>query len=67
MKPGRAMKKRGDRVEDPTPDSLNESDNGFHHRVAVVAYQLYERRGGMDGHALEDWLQAEAIVNGKPE
>jgi hypothetical protein len=24
------------------------------------AYELYERRGGRDGHDIEDWLQAEA-------
>ena len=30
--------------------------------VARVAYELYERRGRMDGHDLEDWLRAEAIV-----
>ena len=24
------------------------------------AYKLYEERGRADGHALEDWLQAEA-------
>lgn len=30
--------------------------------VARVAYGLYEQRGREDGHALDDWLQAEAIV-----
>jgi len=25
-------------------------------------YELYERRGRMDGHELDDWLQAEAEV-----
>jgi len=29
-------------------------------RIRVRAYQLYERRGKRDGHALYDWLQAEA-------
>jgi hypothetical protein len=24
------------------------------------AYELYEKRGRTDGHALDDWLQAEA-------
>jgi hypothetical protein len=67
MKPGRAIKRRGDRVADPTSDSLNESDHGSHDRIALLAYQLYERRGWADGHALDDWLEAEAIVNGKTE
>jgi len=26
------------------------------------AYELYERRGRIDGHELDDWLQAEAEV-----
>jgi hypothetical protein len=30
--------------------------------VARVAYGLYEQRGREDGHALGDWLNAEAIV-----
>ncbi len=30
------------------------------------AQELYEQRGREEGHALEDWLQAEAeVVNGK--
>ena len=30
--------------------------------VARVAYGLYELRGREDGHALDDWLKAEAVV-----
>lgn len=32
-------------------------------REAVIrlhAYRLWERRGGREGHAIDDWLQAEA-------
>jgi hypothetical protein len=29
-------------------------------RIRVRAYELYEKRGKRDGHALLDWLQAEA-------
>jgi hypothetical protein len=29
-------------------------------RMRVRAYELYEKRGKRDGHALHDWLQAEA-------
>jgi hypothetical protein len=35
--------------------------------VRRVAYELYQARGGLDGHALEDWLQAEALVAGERE
>lgn len=29
-------------------------------RIRLRAYELYEQRGKRDGHALEDWLEAEA-------
>jgi hypothetical protein len=31
-------------------------------RIAQKAYELYKERGGQDGRALDDWLEAEAIV-----
>jgi hypothetical protein len=34
-------------------------------RVAARAHQLYEARGGENGKALEDWLQAERDVDGE--
>jgi Protein of unknown function (DUF2934) len=40
------------------------STNGTWHRIATIAYELYEHRGRPDGHDLDDWLNAEAIVNG---
>ena len=30
--------------------------------VAQMAYELFERRGRVHGHDLEDWLEAERIV-----
>ena len=30
--------------------------------VAQAAYELFERRGRVHGHDLEDWLEAERIV-----
>jgi hypothetical protein len=38
-------------------------DAGFYEieeRIRLRAYELYEQRGKRDGHALGDWLQAEA-------
>ena len=43
---------------------LNASTNGTWHRIATKAYELYEQRERLDGHDLDDWLNAEAIVNG---
>lgn len=31
-------------------------------RIAMRAYELYLHRGGMDGNAEEDWLQAEREI-----
>jgi hypothetical protein len=33
-------------------------------KIRERAYQLYEKRGRLDGYALEDWLQAEAEISG---
>ena len=35
--------------------------------VRARAYELYEGRGRIDGHAEEDWLQAEREVAGSNE
>jgi hypothetical protein len=39
---------------------LEASFTPLEQRVRVRAYELYEQRGKGDGHALDDWLPAEA-------
>jgi hypothetical protein len=34
----------------------------LHARISCLAYELYLQRGRRDGHALEDWLDAEREV-----
>jgi hypothetical protein len=36
-------------------------------RIAVRAYELYERRGGEHGRELADWLEAERQIDGTDE
>ncbi len=37
-------------------------------QIALRAYALYEQRGRQDGHAEDDWLQAEReLLEGSPE
>jgi len=36
-------------------------------RIALRAYELYLQRGSTDGHADEDWLQAEHEIMPKQE
>jgi hypothetical protein len=31
-------------------------------RIEKLAYQIYEERGRTDGFALDDWLEAEALI-----
>jgi hypothetical protein len=33
--------------------------------IAKRAYQIYRERGGTDGRALDDWLQAEAELSSR--
>jgi hypothetical protein len=32
------------------------------HEIRIRAYELYEQHGAKDGHALDDWLEAEYEV-----
>jgi hypothetical protein len=36
-------------------------------QIRLLAYELYEARGRGDGHDVEDWLEAEAEINGATE
>ena len=56
----------------PTPiratkqtESLVEVLSKLDEHIRLRAYELYEQRGRQDGHALDDWLQAEADVGKK--
>ncbi len=33
-------------------------------QIAKRAYELYLRRGALDGHAMDDWIEAEREVHG---
>jgi len=45
------------KVEPATVDA-----NGVWQLIAQKAYELYEQRGGGEGYAMGDWLEAERIV-----
>jgi hypothetical protein len=36
-------------------------------RIRQRAFELFQLRGCNDGHDLDDWMQAEAEVRGKPQ
>ena len=61
------MKKRPSRNQTdpstfPNEHPINTAANGTSQLIALKAYELYEQRGREEGHALEDWLKAEAII-----
>ena len=39
-----------------------ELPDGMWQRISEKAFELWQERGYRDGHDLEDWLDAEAIV-----
>jgi len=42
------------------------SEQHIQEQIRTRAYQLYEQRGKVEGHELEDWLQAEAELRPSP-
>jgi hypothetical protein len=48
--------------ENTVTNQPNEQSQDFHARIAEWAYALYEEHDREDGHALEDWLEAERQV-----
>jgi hypothetical protein len=44
-------------------DGAGELPERMRERIAAKAYALYEERGRREGYALQDWLDAEYIVN----
>ena len=40
------------------------TDKKIEEQIRQRAYGLYEARGSKDGHALDDWLQAETEILG---
>ena len=49
-----------DRVTAHMTGSAASSDLAREAVIRLHAYRLWERRGGREGHAMDDWLQAEA-------
>jgi hypothetical protein len=48
--------------ENTITNQPDEQSQDFYARISERAYALYEEHGREDGHALEDWLEAERQV-----
>ena len=46
--------------------SLIEASMACGRRISRMAYELWEQRGRREGYALQDWLDAEAMVRERP-
>ncbi len=57
------MKRRS--TSDPIPKGNQTQIRNLDELIRRRAYDLYEQRGCLDGHDVDDWLQAEAEVSGK--
>ena len=44
------------------PTSVTSNQQELEHQIRLRAQELYEARGREDGHALDDWLRAEAEI-----
>lgn len=48
--------------DEPAHATLNAGE--VQERIAMRAYELYRERGALDGHDLDDWLEAEQAIVG---
>ncbi len=58
------MKPKNNKDREQHVNGLATEDNGLvvQKRIALRAYELYLQRGGLDGHAEEDWFRAEQEI-----
>ena len=56
--PGRPVAPIGGRSE----TGMTELSGVMRERIACKAYELWRERGSRDGYAIQDWLDAEAMV-----
>jgi hypothetical protein len=45
-----------------SPATVTSEPQELEHEIRLRAQELYEARGRKDGHALDDWLRAEAEI-----
>ena len=50
--------------EEPATTAPENRLQNLEEKIRQRAYELYEARGGQEGHDLDDWLQAEAEITG---
>lgn len=61
--PGAAALDKPVEWRDESRDLSEQRSDATDEAIAVRAYEIYCERGGADGRALDDWLQAEAELS----
>lgn len=56
------IKKGNKTLHGEVNQSTEQSGDDFQKRVAQKAYELFEQRGRLPGHDVEDWLEAERLL-----
>jgi hypothetical protein len=49
-----------------TPPTIMKPEPELYDQVARTAYDLFVRRGGVHGHDVDDWIEAERRVRTEP-
>lgn len=60
-KPASAAPPPGSTAGQPAANPI-ELPDGMWERISQKAHELWQKRGSREGYALEDWLDAEAMV-----
>ena len=50
------------RIPPSAPPEPQEAPGDVEEKIRRRAYELYQQRGRVDGHALDDWFQAQAEI-----
>jgi hypothetical protein len=50
------------RIPPSAPPEPQEGPGDLEEKIRRRAYERYQQRGRVDGHALDDWLQAKAEI-----
>lgn len=59
------LKKRNANGPERLSANCDSPDTSSEESIRARAYELYEQRGGADGHAEDDWLRAEAEISAR--
>ena len=54
-------------ISESTPTETRLRTPELEEKIRARAYEIYEQHGRNEGHAIDDWLQAEGELTGESE